>query len=79
MKTITIREYGETVYFLNREGFQKGSIKSVMVESNSTTPFRVTYRVTCPKYNKEYYGDEKAGKELFDSHKEMISFYSNQK
>lgn len=77
--TITIRQYGDTVYFLNSKGFQKGSIKRTLVVSEKYTPFEIKYFVTCPSYADVYMGDEKKGSELFDSMKEMITFYSNYK
>lgn len=76
METIKIRTFGETVYFLNSKGFQKGTIKSTTVASNQWHPLSISYRVTCSDYNKEYQGDEKIESQLFDSKEEMIKHYA---
>lgn len=79
MTTITIRQHGETVYFLNSEGFQKGSIKRTLVVSEIHTPLEVKYYVTCPNYGDVYMGDEKKAGELFDSKEAMIEHYQKVK
>jgi len=76
--TLTIRQYGDTVYFLNSKGFQKGTIKRTIIVSEKHTPLKLEYYVTCPSYADVYMGDEKKPSELFDSLKEMICFYQNQ-
>lgn len=76
MKTITIRQHGETVYFLNSKGFQKGTIKRTLVVSEKHTPLEIKYNVTCPSYADVYMGDEIEGGLLFDSYEEMVKFYT---
>lgn len=75
--TITIRQHGDMVYFLNSEGFQKGSIKRTLVLSEKNTRTVVKYFVVCDDDCSEYGGLEKHPNELFDSGKEMIAFYQN--
>lgn len=77
--TITLREFGSSVYFLSSKGFKKGTIKRALVISENKSGIEVVYRVTCPDYGVEYMGDEKKPSELFDSFNEMITFYANQK
>lgn len=77
--TINIRQHGDKVYFLNRNGFQKGSVKRTIVISEKHKPLEITYYVTCPAYNDEYMGDEVESDLLFDSYEQMLSYYSSKK
>lgn len=77
--TITLREFGSTVFFLSPKGFKKGTIKRAWAISENKKGLEIGYRVTCSDYGDEYMGDEKKPSELFDSFNEMVTFYSNQK
>lgn len=74
-QTITIRKYGDTVYFLSSDGFQKGTVKTTLVTSSKYREIEITYRVVTKTDSEEFGGYEKRPSELFDSQKEMIAFY----
>lgn len=76
METIKIRTYGDVVYFLNQEGFQKGKIKRTFVISEKHKHLDISYRVVSDKDSAEFGGYEKTGSQLFDTKKEMIEHYS---
>lgn len=63
---------GTTVYFLSREGFKKGKIKSITLNEDSLTP---SYRVTCDDYSQRYEGDYKYEGELWTSYNDMFEFF----
>lgn len=78
MKTIKIRQFGDTVFFLNSDGFQKGSIKRTLVISEKNNLLEIKYYVITPKDHDEYMGSEKKESDLFDTYEDMIQFYNSQ-
>ncbi len=73
--TITIRQHGDVVYFLDSKGFQKGTVKTTHVISEKHNPLEIIYRVVCKDDNGVYMGDAKKPTELFDSMKQMIDYF----
>lgn len=79
METIKIRTFGDVVYFLTSNGFQKGKVKQTLVVSQIHQRLSITYRVVTDKDNREFGGYEKTGSELFDSKEEMIAHFAKAK
>lgn len=68
---------GQRVFWLSRDGFRRGVVKSVAyVEDESSR--RLTYRLTTHKYNKMYMGDDVPEELIFTSYTSMIIHYEKQ-
>jgi hypothetical protein len=75
MKTITIYEPNDVVYFLSiSRGFVQGTIKTVYFNNSLN---EISYKVTCKHYNKEYVGDDITHNLLFKTSDDMFEYYKN--
>jgi hypothetical protein len=79
MKTIELRLAGDVVYFITGSGFKKGSIKTARVNSEKKGCVEITYMVKEQGDDSPFMGYEKKPGELWDSYKDMIDHFTNQK
>lgn len=77
MTTIKIYEHGDTLYFLDSNGFQKGIVKRTQVtsETGDVGPTIKYWLRTATDY-REYQGLERGPDQVFETYEEMINHYS---
>jgi len=72
MKTLTIREKGDRVFFLDSEGFKEGYVHSVIMTSDSQVEYRVKVKDDAAVYG----GYPRLPDQLWDSAEEMVWHYA---
>lgn len=77
MRNIKIYEYGDTLFFLDSDGFQKGKVKRTQVisEKGCVEP-KITYWLVTESDYSQFQGTEKRQDEVFETYAHMIDHYS---
>lgn len=74
MKTLTILEPGDKVFWLNSEGFQEGKVKTVHMDSIS---MKVMYRCSTGEDTSLYHRDAVEQDKAFGSYRELLNHYAS--
>lgn len=74
MKTLTLREPGDKVFWLNAQGFQEGKVKTVHVNNET---LKVAYRCSTKDDTTRYQGDLVEKDLSFSSYIEMLGYYDS--